>query len=465
MNIKQFKDVYKAVDSVTILLTNDCNLHCDYCFETNKGKDYIMKETAEEILRRTYRKLDSNQYGENKFTVNMFGGEPMLAWPVIKHLCDVANKEYMIVSFGITTNMTIMTDEMLDYIDDNDIFMLTSVDGNKFAHDAHRCGSYDVVIKNIKKLIDRGLSHLIEIRMTVTPETAKYMKDSIKMFIDMGINNICPVAATDVEWSDEAIEELRKAYTDTLNMYVDILNDDSNKRNISIRKVDEALNSVLSPNGDYNKMCNIASTRWVVVDWNGDVWPCPDFPTTDNKELQKLKIGNFFTGVDVDKIRTEPMKAKFNMEKCKNCPAKFSCKSGCPYQNFYNQGNFFTPTDAYCKLEVMYYEEIQKFRDKLLESTNIRSRELNVLIENLKVKDYFDNVLKESNPYDKAFLFKLNHFTDMVKNIEINGNLLPSFRDYFNEDISKIFAIITAVAGVEIKQKTEERNEANADKC
>ena len=47
MNIKQFKDGYTAVDSVTILLTNDCNLRCDYCFETNKGKDYILKETAE----------------------------------------------------------------------------------------------------------------------------------------------------------------------------------------------------------------------------------------------------------------------------------------------------------------------------------------------------------------------------------------------------------------------------------
>lgn len=462
MNIKQFKDVYKKVDSVTILLTNDCNLRCDYCFEANKGKDYILKETAEEIMMRTYRNLPKDTYGENKFTVNLFGGEPMLAWPVIKHLCDVANREHLNVAFGITTNMTMMTDEMLRYIDDNDIFLLTSVDGNQVAHDTHRCGSYSTVIRNIQKVINRGLTHLIEVRMTVTPETAKYMAESVKMFIDMGINNICPVAASDIEWSDEAIEEFRKAYRDTLNMYVDILNDENNCRNISIRKVDEALNAVLSPHGDFDKMCNIASTRWVVADWNGDIWPCPDFPTTDNEELQKLKIGNFFTGVDVDKIRTEPMKAKFDMEKCKNCPAKASCKSGCPYQNFYNCGSFYTPTDAYCKLEVMYYEEIQKFREKLMSATNIRSKQLNVLIENLKVKDYFENVLKESSPYDREFIFKLNHFSDMVKNIEVNGNLMPAFKDYFNEDISKIFAIVAAVTGSKI-EKTDERNETSAD--
>lgn len=462
MNIKQFKDVYKKVDSVTILLTNDCNLRCDYCFEANKGKDYILKETAEEIMMRTYRNLPKDTYGENKFTVNLFGGEPMLAWPVIKHLCDVANREHLNVAFGITTNMTMMTDEMLRYIDDNDIFLLTSVDGNQAAHDTHRCGSYSTVIRNIQKVINRGLTHLIEVRMTVTPETAKYMAESVKMFIDMGINNICPVAASDIEWSDEAIEEFRKAYRDTLNMYVDILNDENNCRNISIRKVDEALNAVLSPHGDFDKMCNIASTRWVVADWNGDIWPCPDFPTTDNEELQKLKIGNFFTGVDVDKIRTEPMKAKFDMEKCKNCPAKASCKSGCPYQNFYNCGSFYTPTDAYCKLEVMYYEEIQKFREKLMSATNIRSKQLNVLIENLKVKDYFENVLKESSPYDREFIFKLNHFSDMVKNIEVNGNLMPAFKDYFNEDISKIFAIVAAVTGSKI-EKTDERNETSAD--
>lgn len=463
MNIKQFKDVYTAVDSVTILLTNDCNLRCDYCFETNKGKDYILKETAEEIIRRTYRKLPKEVYGENKFTVNLFGGEPMLAWPVIKHICDFKNKEHLDFAIGITTNMTMMTDEMLDYIDDNDIFLLTSVDGNKEAHNAHRCGSFDVVMENIHKVIDRGLSHLIEVRMTVTPETAKYMADSVKMFIDMGINNICPVAASDLEWSDEAVEELCKAYSDTLNMYIDILNDENNKRNISIRKVDDALTNVLSPNGDYDKMCNIASTRWVVVDWNGDVWPCPDFPTTDNEALKKLKIGNFFTGVDVDKIRKESMKATFDKPECKDCPAKYSCKSGCPYQNFYANNTFFKPTDAYCKLEIMYYEEIQKFREKLLKATNIRSREINVLIENLKVKDYFDNVLKESGPLDRDFMFKLNHFSELVKNVEVNGNLLPSFKDYFSEDLSKILAIMAAAIGSKIKF-TDEGNESDADK-
>ena len=124
---------------------------------------------------------------------------------------------------------------------------------------------------------------------------------------------------------------------------------------------------------------------------------------------------------------------------------------------------FFKPTDAYCKLEIMYYEEIQKFREKLLKATNIRSREINVLIENLKIKDYFDNVLKESGPLDRDFMFKLNHFSELVKNVEVNGNLLPSFKDYFSEDLSKILAIMAAAIGSKIKF-TDEGNESDADK-
>ncbi len=39
---------------------------------------------------------------------------------------------------GITTNIFHLTDEMLDYIDDNDVFILASIDGIKEVHDAHR---------------------------------------------------------------------------------------------------------------------------------------------------------------------------------------------------------------------------------------------------------------------------------------------------------------------------------------
>lgn len=450
MNIKPFKEVYTEVDSITLLLTNDCNLRCDYCFEVNKGKEYILKETAEKIIKSTFRKLPSKIYNHNKFTVNFFGGEPMLAWDVIKHVCDFKNKENMDMFLGLTTNMTIMTDEMLDYIDDNDIFLLVSVDGTKEAHNAHRCGSFDTAIKNLNKVINRGLGHLVEIRMTVTPDTAKYMAESVKMFIDMGLNNICPVPASDLNWTDDDINDLRDSFNKTLLMYIDILNDKNNKRNINIRKIDDALNNVLAPTSDYKRMCNIANYHWVIVDWKGDIFPCPDFPTTDNKSLLDLKIGNFFTGVDVDKIRKEPMIATFEKPECEGCEAKYSCKSGCPYQNFYQNGSFYRASDSYCKIERMFCTEIKKFRDDLMKASNIRSRSLNVLVENLKLKDYFDNVIKKSSPLDREFIFKVKHFNELLKNIEESDILLPSFKDYFILDLGKIFAIMSALTGKKI---------------
>ena len=146
--------VYSKPQAVTMLLTNDCNLACSYCFESNKGKDYMPKEMALDILKATYNQVDPMA---GIFTLNMFGGEPLMNWDTFKAVCDYVLENNLKIRITATTNLTLLTDEMIDYIDELSIPVLVSVDGIKEVHDKHRCNSFDKVIENMKKLIDRDL--------------------------------------------------------------------------------------------------------------------------------------------------------------------------------------------------------------------------------------------------------------------------------------------------------------------
>ena len=446
--MENFTTVYSKPQAVTMLLTNDCNLACSYCFESNKGKDYMPKEMALDILKATYNQVDPMA---GIFTLNMFGGEPLMNWDTFKAVCDYVLDNNLKIRITATTNLTLLTDEMIDYIDELSIPVLVSVDGIKEVHDKHRCNSFDKVIENMKKLIDKDLGYLIEARMTVAPDTAKYMYESVKMLVDLGINNIANVPASDLEWDAQSIQDYKDNYEKILDMYINILNDETNKRNISLYKVDQALNLALEPIKEDTSMCNIGNPRWVIVDWKGDIWPCPDYPTTDNVDLIAGKIGNFYTGVDETKVDPKPMVATYELERCKGCEAISICKSGCPYENYTKNGKFNEPTIGYCTLQKAFVEIIKAYQDKLLEATNIRSRQLNVLIENLKVKKYYDDKVKTISITDREFGVRLNHFVEKYENLNNKGNVLPSFDTYFKHELMTVNAIIAALVGKKVE--------------
>lgn len=446
--MENFTTVYSKPQAVTMLLTNDCNLACSYCFESNKGKDYMPKEMALDILKATYNPVDPMA---GIFTLNMFGGEPLMNWDTFKAVCDYVLENNLKIRITATTNLTLLTDEMIDYVDELSIPVLVSVDGIKEVHDKHRCNSFDKVIENMKKLIDRDLGYLIEARMTVAPDTAKYMYESVKMLVDLGINNIANVPASDLEWDAQSIQDYKDNYEKILDMYINILNDETNKRNISLYKVDQALNLALEPIKEDTSMCNIGNPRWVIVDWKGDIWPCPDYPTTDNVDLIAGKIGNFYTGVDETKVDPKPMVATYELERCKGCEAISICKSGCPYENYTKNGKFNEPTIGYCTLQKAFVEIIKAYQDKLLEATNIRSRQLNVLIENLKVKKYYDDKVKTISITDREFGVRLNHFVEKYENLNNKGNVLPSFDTYFKHELMTVNAIIAALVGKKVE--------------
>ncbi|MBR1373440.1 radical SAM protein, partial [bacterium] len=105
---------------VCVPLSLDCNLHCKYCYRDKEKIDKIPEFT--EDMKEYLRGL-SPAWCE---CVCASGGEPLLHWDKVVELFSYVPKN---VHKKIMSNCTLLTQEMVDYINENEIELHFSHDG------------------------------------------------------------------------------------------------------------------------------------------------------------------------------------------------------------------------------------------------------------------------------------------------------------------------------------------------
>ena len=443
--MKPFKDVFKC-DSITLDLTNKCNLSCVYCFEHDKNKDVMPKETAIKAVNLAYESMPDRK---NPLLINFFGGEPLLNWEAMKAVIDHCDKNKYKVSYGITTNLTILTDEMIEYFDDYSIPLLISIDGIKKVHDRNRCNSYDIVRKNIQRLIDAGLGIYIEARMTIMPNDIRYAYAGVKELFEMGISNICPIPVYDTFWDSNQLILARFFYYFITEFFIDVLKDPNNKRNLSIKYIDDSLmDLVFTHDTENDTRCPVFRNTWCTIDSLGDVYACHQGPTMEKKYKDLFHLGNL-DSIDENKLYSASLsQIQYKREECDTCTARGLCKSGCPAENLRQNRDSSIPTDAFCELQRIIWSNARQFKDKLLSLENVRNRRLSIIRENLKVMEYADQIFTKCDLNDDITLvMQLTHLQDLLTNID------DIIQPRVKEDITNKLAIILSYIATK-KNKT-----------
>ena len=138
------------VSSLTLYITDDCNFNCDYCYQT-KWKEYMSEQIMGEALAFFFPFLD------DKFHLNFYGGEPLLAFDLIKKSISIISslneKLQKKGEYSLTTNGSFMTQEILDLLNNHKFSVELSFDG--LTHDLQRKkGSSRKVTNTLKELLD-----------------------------------------------------------------------------------------------------------------------------------------------------------------------------------------------------------------------------------------------------------------------------------------------------------------------
>lgn len=331
-----YENLMKPTAAV-VNVTDSCNNCCPYCFTCDKENNMSLA-TAE----KTIRFLQQNCKDNERPTITFFGGEPLLRFDDL--IRPLVEKYQNSVIWSITTNGTLMTEEIISFLAENSVRVLLSFDGVKNVQDSQRPmkngeSSYEKVMENIDFLLMKIPT--VTVRATITKESLPYMFESMLFFERIGFKHcyFCLNEREDYDMNDFKImqEQLFKCAE---YIYCELIKGRFPIRNDSIiHYFNEVIEVHDNPvfNNQINR-CGMGTTA-IGVAYNGDLLPCQE----ENTTLSRV-IGNIESGIDAEK-HMKYLIDYFNImenldcqKDCSNSNRLFCYNQNCPNILIENQG-------------------------------------------------------------------------------------------------------------------------------
>jgi uncharacterized protein len=314
----------------------ECNLNCTYCFYLDKSRLYPssrprrMNEATLEKLVQWYMATVQPAY-----VFGWQGGEPALMGHEFFRTAIRLQRKYSrpgaAVSNGIQTNATLVDDRLAACLAEYRFLAGVSLDGPQELHDHYRLttdgqGSYRAAMKGIRALRRNGVE--FNILVLVNAANVGRPREIYRFLKSEGFNyhqyipcvefdardRLLPFSVTGRQWGSFLTEIFDEWYP-------------GDTRSVSIRHFDSILEYLL--NGRYN-VCSMGGrcATYVVVEHNGDLYPC-DFFVEPGRKVGSLH------DIDFSKLRANGLfrsfasrKSRWN-EACGRCGFLQLCSGDC----------------------------------------------------------------------------------------------------------------------------------------
>jgi uncharacterized protein len=332
-----------GISTLLLLVAQSCNLRCSYCY-ADEGKYHdsgkMDLDTAQKAVDFLLSKSSSD-----KLSICFFGGEPLLNFALIKETvayCHDKEKETgKKFGFSMTTNGTLINEEIEKFIIENQIKTQISIDGDQKTHDANRyfsgkLGSYETVLKKTQSLRKKGL---LDARGTITPKELNLVH--IYDFLhSIGFRNVALAPAVNLFEANEysaLADSYSQFYLHCEELIKEKKYEEIRNNGIMIKILGDIHNATVR-----TKACGACSNLYA-IDINGDIYPCQRF--VDAKETC---IGNVFVNDGKRKDFLERASVN-NFKKCCTCWIRNLCVGGCIHDNYSFMGDIQTPYEPNCE--------------------------------------------------------------------------------------------------------------------
>lgn len=331
--------------TITLEITENCNLSCVYCYEHNKSIRNMSFNTAKSILDKELTKTAKEK--DESIIIELFGGEPFLNFELIKEIVEYVLNFYKgDIHFFATTNGTLIHNDIQEWlIKHKKCFTIgLSLDGTRQAHNINRCGSFDEIDLNffLKEY------PLQPIKMTISKESLPYLAESVKFIHSLGFIVECNLAYM-IDWTSPTIKSI---LVNQLNLLIDYYLNNPNAPKCKMMSFNLEVLSIPYDKIDVTQKYCGTGTNMIYYDINGIAYPCQLFsPLSAGKKAIKLSDIN---------INDEIPKYKLD-SKCANCFYLRICPS-CLGSNYLSTGNLYKQDNERCKLYKLIFAANAKLK-------------------------------------------------------------------------------------------------------
>lgn len=338
------------VNYLILQITQNCNLRCEYCIYSGnyKTRTHSGKIMTWNIAKKGLDFLLNHSKNEYELTLGFYGGEPLLNFPLIKKCIEYMEKNSIgkKCRYVMTTNLTLLNEEIAAYVIDKKFILTVSIDGPKEVHNKSRrfvssnLGSFDTVIKNLKLLYEKNAEYYRKNIQFSTVMTTKDGFDKINVFFmgnDLFKNADFNAVIVSNIYSKEKIKVQEKFMIERrysiLKMFLEklgfcseeetksISNDEINELIDIYSRVEKLSYQEIPERWHHGGPC-VPGIKRLFLNTDGNFYPCEKVCEND----QNAVIGDIENGISIEKAKKMMNIEQLMANKCRNCWAYAYCK-------------------------------------------------------------------------------------------------------------------------------------------
>lgn len=350
------KQIYNdnSLKALCLHIAHDCNLRCEYCFASKGDYKRGRQLMPEDVALKAVDYLVENSGSKKNIEIDFFGGEPLLNFEVVQDVVEYGRRVEKQTGkkfyFTITTNGTLLNDEIIDFINVNMDNVVISIDGRKKIHDSIRYdtkgkGSYDRILPSALKLVRKRGNKSYFIRGTYTSRNLDFSNDVMHL-ADLGFREISiePVVGSgkDMFIKEENIPQVMNEYETLLKKYLERVREGKYFRfyhfNMDLYGGPCIFKRISA--------CG-AGFSYLAVSPEGYLYPCHQFVGQE-----QFIMGDIHGGINNEVLRKR-FKGNNVLKKgiCSKCWAKLFCSGGCHAGAYFTNGDIEIPNELECIMQ------------------------------------------------------------------------------------------------------------------
>jgi uncharacterized protein len=343
------------ISTLVLNVNTGCNLSCSYCYKEDLATPDRGQRMAFETAAQSFELLLAEAKERKRVNLVFFGGEPLSNMPLIRQMIDHAERRGAevgkTVDFSLTTNATLLTEELVDYFSAHRVGITVSMDGPKALHDRNRKtiggkGTYDVVAKKARMLLAGHKTRPVGARVTLTRGTTdvvtihRHLRDEIGFF-EVGF---APVTAGDIGTFNLGEDELAEVFCGMKALGLEYQDEALAGRNNGFANMHQLMTDLAE--GTRKSLPCGAGLGMLAVDKDGGLNLCHRFTGSSLPTF-----GNVADGIDKPRLGAFLEEAQDRSARpCATCRIRNLCSGGCYHERYARYGDPMHPVAHYCEL-------------------------------------------------------------------------------------------------------------------
>lgn len=340
--------------TLTLCLTHNCNLRCRYCYAGRKWQHSMSFETAR--LGMNLAMEEAKRMG-CAVDLGFFGGEPLLEWDLLRRCYDYmqqhAPADPAPVRYGLTTNMTLLTPDKLEWLAERKFKLGLSIDGSPNMHNLNRRfasgrGSHEAILPALEWLnAHPDLNN--EAICVVTPNNVHLLVEGVSWLHEHYHGSIGLNLDYWSEWTDEQFATFEEQYEQIMQLLLASWRDGS--KPLLLTSFDDKVISHLNEKGAECDHCHIGE-REFAVSVDGNIFPCSRL--VGQGDDPDITFGNVYHGINRARQNYLIATRGNRTPACKLCTLHRRCQNTCGCTNRVASGHWDKVSPFLCQSEQLF---------------------------------------------------------------------------------------------------------------